>query len=122
MPLRICPNQRILFIRDVAGQSIAVHGFGTEVKRTLVICPVLDDLLPRAALPPQACTYLWQGTLVEEKDPESEPVQNRYWVGTVVPLSQTDVTVVLREFGDPTGAEQILIAALHAASKLERSE
>lgn len=122
MPLRICRNQRILFVREVSGHSIAMHGFGTEVKTILMTCPVLDDLLPRAALPPRPGTYIWQGTLIEERDPGCEPVQTRYWVGTLVALTKSDLTRVFDEFGDPDSAGQILTAAMHAATQLEQAE
>ncbi len=63
MPLRICPNQQILFVRELAGYSIASHGSGTDVKAILIACPVLNHLLPRGALPTVPGSYLWQGTL-----------------------------------------------------------
>ena len=119
MPLRICPNQQILFVHEVTGYSIALHGSGTDVKALLIACPVLNDLLPRAALPTVPGPYLWQGTLVEETDWESGQVQTRYWVGTVLPLQQADVTTIFTEFGDRSNAGLILIAAFRAASTLE---
>ncbi len=75
MPLRICPNQQILFVHEHTGHSIALHGSGTEVKAILIACPILNDLLPRWAIPTVPGPYLWQGTLVEETDPESGQVQ-----------------------------------------------
>ena len=119
MPLRICPNQQILFVHEVTGYSIALHGSGTDVKTILIACPVLNDLLPRGALPTVPGPYLWQGTLVEETDWESGQVQTRYWVGTVLPLQQADVTTIFTEFGDRSSAGLILIAAFRAASTLE---
>jgi hypothetical protein len=119
MPLRICPNQQILFVHEVTGYSIALHGSGTDVKAILIACPILNDLLPRAALPTVPGPYLWQGTLVEETDPESGQVQTRYSVGTVLPLQQADVTTIFTEFGDRSSAGLILIAAFRAASTLE---
>ena len=77
-----------------------LHGAGTEVKALLISCPVLNDLLPGGALPTVPGPYLWQGTLVEETDPESAEVQTRYWVGTVLPLKETDVTTIFAKFGD----------------------
>ncbi len=119
MPLRICPNQQILFVHEVTGYSIALHGSGTDVKAILIACPILNDLLPRAALPTVPGPYLWQGTLVEETDWESGQVQTRYSVGTVLPLQQADVTTIFTEFGDRSSAGLILIAAFRAASTLE---
>ncbi|MBA2251544.1 MAG: hypothetical protein H0W13_02385 [Nitrospirales bacterium] len=122
MPLRICPNQQILFVHEHTGYSMALHGSGTEVKSILIACPILNDLLPRRALPTVPGTYLWQGTLVEETDPESGQVPNRYWVGTVLPVSEADVTTIFTKFGDRTSAGQILIAAFRASSRLEESK
>ena len=119
MPLKICPNQQILFVRETTGYSIALHGAGTEVKGLLMNCPVLNDLLPRAALPTKAGTYLWQGTLVEESDPKTGQVQIRYWIGAVLPLTETDVTTIFSRFGDRASATLILMAAFRAASRLE---
>jgi hypothetical protein len=119
MPLRICANQQILFVHEVTGYSMALHGSGTDVKALLIACPVLNDLLPGCALPTVPGPYLWQGTLVEETDPESGQVQTRYWVGTLLPLKETDVTAIFAKFGDRASAGSILIAAFRAASKLE---
>jgi hypothetical protein len=83
MPLKICPNQQILFVQEMTGYSIALHGAGIDVKRLLIGCPLLNDLFPRGALPVLPGSYLWQGTIVEESDPNSGQVQTRYWVGTV---------------------------------------
>jgi len=119
MSLRVCRNQQILFVHELNGCSIALHGAGTDVKAILIACPVLNDLLPRAALPTVPGPYLWQGTLVEETDWESGQVQTRYWVGTVVPLREADVTTIFTEFGDRASAGLILIAAFQAVSILE---
>jgi hypothetical protein len=119
MPLRICPNQQILFVHEVSGYSIALHGAGTDVKAILITCPILNDLLPREALPTVPGPYLWQGTLVEDTDPDSEQMQTRYWVGTVVLLREADVTTIFTEFGDRANAGLILIAAFQAVSTLE---
>jgi hypothetical protein len=119
MSLRVCRNQQILFVHELNGCSIALHGAGTDVKAILIACPVLNDLLPRAALPTVPGPYLWQGTLVEETDWESGQVQTRYWVGTVVPLREADVTTIFTEFGDRASAGLILIAAFQAVSTLE---
>jgi hypothetical protein len=51
MPLKICPNQQILFVQETTGYSIALHGAGTDVKGLLMNCPVLNHVLPRGALP-----------------------------------------------------------------------
>jgi hypothetical protein len=67
---------------------MALHGYGTDVKALLIACPVLNDLLPGGALPTVPGAYLWQGTLVEETDPESGQVQARYWVGIVFPTQR----------------------------------
>jgi hypothetical protein len=48
MPLRICPDQQILFVHEATGYSIALHGAGIDVKGLLMNCPVLNELLPRA--------------------------------------------------------------------------
>jgi hypothetical protein len=69
--------------------------------------------------PPVPAPYLWQGTLVEENDPENGQVQTRYWVGTVVPVREADVTSIFTGFGDRSSATLILMAAFRAASKLE---
>jgi hypothetical protein len=106
---------------QTTGYSMALHGAGTEVKALLISCPVLNDLLPGGALPTVPGPYLWQGTLVEETDPESAEVQTRYWVGTVLPLKETDVTTIFAKFGDRASAGLILIAAFRAASKLAES-
>jgi hypothetical protein len=119
MSLRVCRNQQILFVHELNGCSIALHGAGTDVKAILIACPVLNDLLPRAALPTVPGPYLWQGTLVEETDWESGQVQTRYWVGTVVPLREADVTTIFTEFGDRASAGLILIAAFQAVTILE---
>jgi hypothetical protein len=119
MPLNICRNQQILFVHEPAGYSIALHGSGTDVKAILITCPVLNDLLPQDTLPRVPGSYLWQGTLVEETEPESEHVQSRYWVGSVLPLEPADVTTVFAEFGDRASAGLILIAAFRAVCKLE---
>lgn len=119
MPLRICPKQQILFVHERTGYSIALHGSGAEVKAILIACPILNDLLPRGALPAVPGPYLWQGTLVEETDPDSGQVHTRYWVGTVFPLRESDVTTIFTEFGDRSSAGLILIAAFRAASTLE---
>ena len=100
MPLRISANQQILFVHEVTGYSMALHGSGTDVKALLIACPVVNDLLPGCALPTVPGPYLWQGTLVEETDPQSGHVQIRYWVGTVLPLKETDVTTIFAKFGD----------------------
>jgi hypothetical protein len=121
MPLRICANQQILFVHEATGYSMALHGSGADVKAALIGCPVLNDLLPGCALPTVPGPYLWQGTLVEETDPESGQVQTRYWVGTVFPLKETDVTTIFAKFGDRASAGLILIAAFRAASKLAES-
>jgi hypothetical protein len=47
MPLRICPDQQILFVHEATGYSIALHGAGIDVKGLLMNCPVLNELLPR---------------------------------------------------------------------------
>jgi hypothetical protein len=65
--------------------------------------------------------YLWQGTLVEGRDPKSAHVQTRYWVGAVVPVREADVTTLFTEFGDRASATLILIAAFRVACKLEGS-
>jgi hypothetical protein len=119
MPLKICPNQQILFVHQATGYSIALHGAGTDVKNLLMNCPVLNKLLPWGALPTIPGFYLWQGTLVEESDPKSGQVQNRYWVGTVLPVGEPDVTTIFTEFGDHSSATLILMAAFRAASKLK---
>ena len=121
MPLKICPNQQILFVLETTGYSMALHGAGTEVKALLISCPVLNDLLPRAALPTLPGTYLWQGTLLEETDPKTGEVQTRYWLGGVLPIREADVTSIFAEFGDRASAMLILMAAFRAASKLEES-
>jgi hypothetical protein len=121
MPLRICANQQILFLHEVTGYSMALHGSGTDVKALLIACPILNDLLPRCALPTVPGPYLWQGTLVEETDPESGDMQTRYWVGTVLPLKEPDVATIFAKFGDRASAGMILIAAFRAASKLAES-
>src|SRR5688500_2987267 len=94
MPLRMCPNQQIVFVHQATGYSIALHGAGTDVKNLLINCPVLNELLPRDALPTIPGSYLWQGTLVEESDPKSGQVHNRYWVETVLPVEEPDVTAI----------------------------
>jgi hypothetical protein len=119
MPLRICPNQQILFVHEITGYSMALHGAGTDVKGLLIACPILNELLPRHELPTSPGPYLWQGTLVEENDPENGQVQTRYWVGTVVPVREADVTSIFTGFGDRSSATLILMAAFRAASKLE---
>ncbi len=119
MPLKICPNQQILFVLETTGYSIALHGAGTDVKGLLMNCPVLNDLLPRGALPTKPGPYLWQGTLVEESDPQNGHVQTRYWIGGVSPLTEPDVTTIFTKFGDRASATLILMAAFRAASKLE---
>jgi len=119
MPLRICPNQQILFVHERTGYSMALHGAGTDVKGLLIACPILNELLPRHELPTNPGTYLWQGTLVEQNDPENGQVQTRYWVGTVVPVREEDVTSVFTGFGDRSSATLILMAAFRAASHLE---
>jgi hypothetical protein len=119
MSLRVCRNQQILFVHELNGCSIALHGAGTDVKAILITCPILNDLLPREALPTVPGPYLWQGTLVEENDPENGQVQTRYWVGTVVPVREADVTSIFTGFGDRSSATLILMAAFRAASKLE---
>ena len=121
MPLRICPNQQILFVHEVTGYSMALHGSGTEVKALLIGCPVLNELLPAGALPTLPGTYLWQGTLIEETDPKSGQVQTRYWVGSVLPVTEADVTSIFTQFGDRASATLIRMAAFRAASKLEES-
>ena len=119
MPLRICPNQQILFVHEHTGYSMALHGSGTDVKAILIACPILNDVLPRRTLPIVPGPYLWQGTLVEEADPENGHVEERFWIGTVVPLREADVTTIFTEFGDRASAGLILMAAFRAASKLE---
>jgi hypothetical protein len=119
MPLRICPNQQILFVHEITGYSMALHGAGTDVKGLLIACPILNELLPRHELPTSPGPYLWQGTLVEENDPENGQVQTRYWVGIVVPVREADVTSIFTGFGDRSSATLILMAAFRAASKLE---
>lgn len=119
MPLKICPNQQILFVQETTGYSIALHGAGTDVKALLIGCPFLNELLPRGALPTSPGPYLWQGTLVEESDPKSGQVQTRYWVGTVVAVRESDVTTIFTKFGDRASANLILIAVFRTASKLE---
>ena len=119
MPLKICPNQQILFVQETTGYSIALHGAGTDVTGLLVNCPVLNDLLPRGALPTKPGSYLWQGTLVEESDPQNGHVQTRYWIGGVLPVTEADVTTIFTKFGDRVSASLILMAAFRAASKLE---
>jgi hypothetical protein len=119
MPLKICPNQQILFVHETTGYSMALHGAGTDVKVLLMNCPVLNDLLPRGALPTKPGSYLWQGTLVEESDPQNGHVQTRYWIGGVLPVTEADVTTIFTKFGDRASASLILMAAFRAASKLE---
>ena len=119
MPLKICPNQQILFVYQATGYSIALHGAGTDVKNLLINCPVLNELLPQGALPTIPGPYLWQGTLVEESDPKSGQVENRYWLGTVLAVEEPDVTTIFTEFGDRSSATLILMAAFRAASKLK---
>jgi hypothetical protein len=119
MPLRICPNQQILFVHEITGYSMALHGAGTDVKGLLIACPILNELLLRHELPTSPGPYLWQGTLVEENDPENGQVQTRYWVGTVVPVREAAVTSIFTGFGDRSSATLILMAAFRAASKLE---
>ena len=119
MPLKICPNQQILFVQETTGYSIALHGAGTDVKGLLMNCPVLNELLPQGALPTKPGPYLWQGTLVEESDPNDGHVQTRYWIGAVLPVTEADVTTIFTKFGDRASATLILIAAFRAASKLE---
>ena len=121
MPLTICPNQQILFIVETTGYSIALHGAGTEVKALLITCPMLNELLPRSALPTLPGTYLWQGTLLEESDPKTGQVQTRYWLGSVLPVKEADVSSIFAQFGDRASATLILMAAFRAASKLEES-
>ena len=58
MPLKICPNQQLLFVHQSTGYSIALHGAGTDVKNLLMDCPILNDLLPRGALPSIPGSYL----------------------------------------------------------------
>lgn len=120
MPLRICRNQQILFVHETTGYSMALHGAGIDVKGLLMHCPVLNDLLPRDALPTKPGPYLWQGTLVEESDPHDGHVQTRYWIGGVLPVTETDVTSIFTKFGDRASATVILMAAFRAASKLEK--
>jgi len=91
----------------------------TDVKVLLMNCPVLNDLLPRGALPTKPGSYLWQGTLVEESDPQNGHVQTRYWIGGVLPVTEADVTTIFTKFGDRASASLILMAAFRAASKLE---
>ena len=119
MPLKICPNQQILFVQETTGYSIALHGAGTDVKGLLMNCPVLNDLLPRETLPTRAGPYLWQGTLVEESDPKNGHVGTRYWIGAVSPVTEADVTTIFTTFGDRASATLILMAAFQAAIKLE---
>jgi hypothetical protein len=119
MPLKICPNQQILFVQETTGYSIALHGAGTDVKGLLMNCPVLNDLLPRGALPTKPGPYLWQGTLVEESDPKDGQVQTRYWIGAVTSVREADVTTIFTKLGDRASATLILMAAFRAASKLE---
>jgi hypothetical protein len=119
MPLKICPNQQILFVHQASGYALALHGAGTDVKTLLINYPILNELLPRAALPTIPGSYLWQGTLVEEGDPNSGRVENRYWLGTVVPVEEPDVTTIFTEFGDRASATLILMAAFRATSKLK---
>ena len=119
MPLRICADQQILFVHEETGYSIALHGSGAEVKVILIECPILNDLLPGGALPTVPGPYLWQGTMVEETEPPCGKVHTRYWIGTVLPLTQADVTTIFTEFGDRATAGLILIAAFRAASRLE---
>lgn len=119
MPLKICPNQQILFVQETTGYAMALHGAGTDVKGLLMDCPVLNDLLPRGALPTKAGTYLWQGTLVEESDPKNGHVQTRYWIGAMLPVTETDVATLFSTFGDRASATLILMAAFRAASRLE---
>jgi hypothetical protein len=52
MPLRICPNQQILFVHEIAGYSMALHGAGTDVKGLLIACPILNELLHGMSSPP----------------------------------------------------------------------
>ena len=119
MPLKICPNQQILFVHQATGYSIALHGAGTDVKNLLINCPVLNELLPQGALPTIPGSYLWQGALVEESDPKSGQVENRYWLGTVLAVEEPDVTTIFSTFGDRASATLILVAAFRAASRLE---
>ena len=119
MPLKICPSQQILFVQETTGYSIALHGAGTDVKGLLMNCTVLNDLLPRSALPTKPGPYLWQGTLVEESDPKNGRVHTRYWIGVAVPLTDADVTSIFTKFGDRASATLILMAAFRAACRLE---
>jgi hypothetical protein len=96
-----------------------LHGAGTDVKSLLIKCPILNDLLPWAALPAKPGPYLWQGTLVEESDPQNGHVEARYWTGVAVPLTQADVTGIFTKFGDRASATVIMMAAFRAACRLE---
>lgn len=69
MPLRIYPDQRILFIREPSGKAFALHGYGKHTQALLLSSPLLNHLLPCSLLRVQRGCYLWEGTLVEQVEP-----------------------------------------------------